>query len=119
MPPHRNEINAITLVCTDMARSVRFYTALGFTTSFGGESAEFTTLDIGENHVNLQYTGTVPRPGWGRVVFFVPSPDAIYQTAVESGFEVLTAPANASWGERFFHVLDPDGHELSFARPLT
>jgi hypothetical protein len=21
-------------------------------------------------------------------------------------------------GERFFHITDPDGHELSFARPL-
>jgi catechol-2,3-dioxygenase len=27
-------------------------------------------------------------------------------------------PRNASWGERYFHMLDPDGHELSFARPL-
>jgi hypothetical protein len=22
------------------------------------------------------------------------------------------------WGERFFHLLDPDSHELSFAKPL-
>ena len=28
------------------------------------------------------------------------------------------APADAPWGERYFHVLDPDGHELSFARLL-
>jgi len=28
------------------------------------------------------------------------------------------APLNASWGERYFHLHDPDGHELSFARPL-
>ena len=29
-----------------------------------------------------------------------------------------TEPRDAEWGERFFHVTDPDGHELSFARPL-
>jgi hypothetical protein len=22
------------------------------------------------------------------------------------------------WGERYFHLTDPDGHALSFARPL-
>jgi len=25
------------------------------------------------------------------------------------------SPRDAAWGERFFHVTDPDGHELSFA----
>ena len=25
---------------------------------------------------------------------------------------------DAPWGERFLHVADPDGHELSFAEPL-
>ena len=27
-------------------------------------------------------------------------------------------PKDAPWGERFFHVTGPDGHELSFAQPL-
>jgi uncharacterized glyoxalase superfamily protein PhnB len=27
-------------------------------------------------------------------------------------------PRDAQWGERFFHVTDPDGHEISFAWPL-
>lgn len=26
--------------------------------------------------------------------------------------------ACAAWGERFFHITDPDGHELSFAELL-
>jgi len=29
-----------------------------------------------------------------------------------------TTPADAEWGERYFHLTDPDGHEISFARPL-
>ena len=28
------------------------------------------------------------------------------------------APRDAVWGERYFHITDPDGHELSFARRL-
>jgi uncharacterized glyoxalase superfamily protein PhnB len=35
----------------------------------------------------------------------------------ESGFDP-EVPQDASWGERYFHMLDPDGHQLSFARPL-
>ena len=27
-------------------------------------------------------------------------------------------PRDGSWRERYFHMYDPDGHELSFARPL-
>jgi hypothetical protein len=29
-----------------------------------------------------------------------------------------TAPRDAEWGERFFRLTDPDGHEVSFAWPL-
>ena len=35
----------------------------------------------------------------------------------EKGF-APDRPKDASWGERYFHMLDPDGHELSFARPI-
>jgi hypothetical protein len=28
---------------------------------------------------------------------------------------VLESPGNAPWGECFFHLSDPGGHELSFA----
>ena len=27
--------------------------------------------------------------------------------------------ATLNWGERYFHIADPDGHELSFAKPLV
>jgi hypothetical protein len=30
-----------------------------------------------------------------------------------------TTPADAPWYERFFHLTDPDRHELNFARPLS
>jgi uncharacterized glyoxalase superfamily protein PhnB len=35
-----------------------------------------------------------------------------------AGCQPTTAPRDAEWGERFFHLMDPDGHELSFARLL-
>jgi catechol 2,3-dioxygenase-like lactoylglutathione lyase family enzyme len=55
---------------------------------------------------------------WGRVIFYVSDVDAIHQRALAAGYQPTTSPRDAEWGERFFHVDDPDGHELSFARPL-
>lgn len=109
------EINAITLVCADMAASVRFYTDLGFPIAYGGPEADFTSLRIGANFVNLQRTGATPGTGWGRVIFHVPNPDEVHDRAVACGYPPSTEPADAPWGERYFHILDPDGHELSFA----
>lgn len=113
------EINAITLVITDMARSVRFYGDLGFETVYGGPDEAFTSLKIGANFVNLQHTGDTPGTGWGRVIFHVDSPDQVHSTALAAGYPASTEPADAPWGERYFHIFDPDGHELSFARRLN
>jgi uncharacterized glyoxalase superfamily protein PhnB len=53
------------------------------------------------------------------VIFHVSDVDAFYSQAVAAGLKPDTAPADAPWGERFFHLTDPDGHELSFARPIS
>ena len=34
-----------------------------------------------------------------------------------AGYTPDTAPADAPWRERYYHIADPDGHEISFARP--
>ncbi|KAG2472872.1 MAG: hypothetical protein NPMRD2_120001 [Nitrosopumilales archaeon] len=40
-----------------------------------------------------------------------------------SDFSKLTTfenkPTTADWGERFFHIRDPDNYQLSFAMPIT
>jgi hypothetical protein len=41
--------------------------------------------------------------------------DAFWAHLKERGFNP-EIPRDASWGQRYFHMLDPDGHELSFAR---
>jgi len=52
-------------------------------------------------------------------VFWVDDVDAMHRRALTAGFNPETSPADAPWGERYFHIHDPDGHELSFARPLA
>jgi catechol 2,3-dioxygenase-like lactoylglutathione lyase family enzyme len=112
-------INAITLATHDMATAVRFYRALGFRFDYGGEDAEFTSFTIGTGHLNLIFQPAEHTwSWWGRVIFYVSDVDELYASAVAQALQPATEPRDAEWGERFFHISDPDGHELSFARSL-
>ncbi len=113
------EINALTLTTPQMAESVRFWTVPGFVVTFGGPDAAFTSLDMGGNFVNLFATDGGIAGFWGRVVLHVPSPDDVWERFRAAGFSPMTEPADARWGERYFHIKDPGGHEISFATPLT
>ena len=116
-------ISAVTLVTSDMYRSVSFYRALGFALLYGGGDADFTSFRVGEGFLNLQLRPTfseqkpVEEP-WGRVIFWVDDVDVMFERAIGSGLSPEGQPADAAWGERYFHIRDPDGHELSFARLL-
>lgn len=112
-------ISAVTLATRDMARAVAFYRALGFDLLYGGGDAAFTSFRAGSGHLNL-----ILQPAerqwswWGRAIFYVADVDALYERALARGLGPEAPPRDAEWGERYFHLTDPDGHELSFARPL-
>lgn len=112
-------ISAVTLATHDMARAVRFYRALGFEMLYGGEEASFTSFRAGPGYLNL-----IAQPAdrqwswWGRAIFYDSDVDGLHARLVAAGYRPSTAPRDAAWGERFFHIADPDGHELSFAWPL-
>lgn len=118
-PARIQTISAVTLATHDMARAVRFYEALGFTLRYGGPAASFTSFSAGNACLNLTTEGSERDwSWWGRVIFYVTDVDALYRQAVAAGLQPQAAPRDATWGERYFHVTDPDGHELSFAMPL-
>jgi catechol 2,3-dioxygenase-like lactoylglutathione lyase family enzyme len=112
-------ISAITLATHDMSRAVRFYRMLGFEVIYGGDDAAFTSFRAGTSYLNL-----IAQPAeqkwswWGRVIFYHSDVDSLHASVIAAGYRPDTAPRDAEWGERFFHVTDPDGHELSFAKPL-
>ena len=94
-------------------------TAHGFELLHGNEEGAFTSLRAGTRYLNLIAQPAERRwTWWGRVIFYVGDVDAVHQRALAAGNWPTTSPRNAEWGERFFHMDDPDGHELSFARPL-
>ena len=110
-------LSALMLATHDMSRAVRFYTALGFDLIYGGEDARFTSFRAGSGYLNL-----TAQPDdrlwawWGRAIFYVADVDAMHARVVAAAYQPDAAPRDAPWGERYFHVTDPDGHELSFAQ---
>ena len=118
-----HRIDAVTLTTADMAASIAFYTALGLHISFGGAESDFTTMSASNTgpHINLIGVATPDdvATGWGRTIIHVDDVDALHDQMVAAGWPPDAPPSDASWGERYFPIHDPAGHDLSIARPLT
>lgn len=118
MPGAIETISAVTLITRDMPRALAFYRNLGFGVARGDEDDDFVTLRAGDRFLNLSREGH-PGTRWGRLIFHVSDVDAFYEHICQRELAPEFPPRDAPWGERYFHILDPDGHELSFARPLS
>jgi uncharacterized glyoxalase superfamily protein PhnB len=111
-------ISAVTFAVRDMACSVEFYRKLGFEVQYGGERATFSSLKAGDAFVNLVANPGYDHRWWGRTIFRVDDVDEHYRALQAHGLQA-EPPRDAPWGERFFQLIDPDGHELSFAQQLS
>ncbi len=110
-------LSAITLATRDMAKALAFYHVLGFRTVWSAPDDSFATINAGSAWINLFQAGPDTDWGaWGRYVLHVDDVDAFHALLVEAGYEPQMAPSDAPWGERYFHILDPDGHEVSLAK---
>jgi catechol 2,3-dioxygenase-like lactoylglutathione lyase family enzyme len=129
------KISAVTLSVKNMEKSCKFYSIIpGFKVAYGGSSSDsFTTFEIGEGstykmYLNLEVKRNIDstirhnsdKMDFGRIIFYSVDVDELYSrlTNDASISEVVSfenEPMNASWGERFFHMRDPDGYQLSFA----
>ena len=120
------KISAVTLLISDMKKSVDFYSKIpNFKIVYGGSDSQFTSVlmdDTVKSYLNLKLNKT-HSTDFGRIIFYVEDVDKffIYMQNDET-ISVLgkleSKPQDAEWGERFFHVLDPDGYRLSFAAPI-
>ena len=111
-------ISAVTMFVSEMDRAVDFYESLGFKVCHGGRGEPFTSFRAGPCYINLA-AGTPTSSLWGRVIIYVSDVDAMYTRALDAGHIAETTPEDAFWGERYFHLRDPDGNEISFARPRS
>ena len=114
-----NGISAVTFAISDMARSVQFYKSIGFELIYGGQTSEFSSFRAAAQYLNLTTEKTDNKIGFrGRVIFHVDDVDGMYHHMTAVGLAPEFEPRDATWGERYFHITDPDGHELSFAKPF-
>lgn len=112
-------ISAVTLATHDMRRAVQFYRIAGLSVIYGGEDAAFTSLRAGDNYLNLTTQPAARQwSWWGRLIFYDFDIDGLHARLLAAGYRPDSEPRDATWGERFFHITDPDSHELSFAWPL-
>jgi len=120
------KISAVTLPVSDMKKSVDFYSKIpNFKMVYGVPDSHFTSFlieDAAKSYLNLKLNGK-HSTGSGRIIFYVDDVDELFaymeNDETISGLGKLESkPQDATWGERFFHMLDPDGYKLSFATPI-
>ena len=71
-------------------------------------------------YLNLELNTENKNRDFGRIIFFTDDVDKLYSYLIDdSDFAELATfenkPTTASWGERFFHLRDPDHYQLYIA----
>jgi len=128
-----HKISAVTLLIRDMKRSCNFYSKIpGLKKVYGGSEDSFTSYEIGENssvYLNLELCKLSNSDEHGesknllRIILHTDDVDKLYtyfknDQIISHLISFENEPSNASWGERYFHIRDPDGFILSFAQSL-
>jgi catechol 2,3-dioxygenase-like lactoylglutathione lyase family enzyme len=140
------QISAVTLKVKDMEKSCTLYSKIpGFSLTYGGKPSDrFTTFEIGKGsktttYLNLEVievnegsSDLYKKPNlgktrysedFGRIIFHTENVDTLYlymkhDEYISKSVVFENEPTNAPWGERFFHIREPNGYQLSFAQPL-
>ena len=122
-----------------MERSCNFYSQIpGFKLVYGGSSTDsFTTYQIGKCiptvYLNLELSVAAANSNhndqnknkrhFGRIIFHTKDVDKLYSylrsnKRIANTISFQNEPMDGPWGERYFHICEPDGYELSFANPI-
>jgi catechol 2,3-dioxygenase-like lactoylglutathione lyase family enzyme len=115
------QLNAIGIVVSDMAQSIRFYRALGLDVPETPEEGHVDTfLPNGVRFMlDTEEVVTSFRPDWTRATgnqvglalecTSAAEVDETYGRLVGAGFHGEKEPWDAFWGQRYAQLQDPDG----------
>jgi catechol 2,3-dioxygenase-like lactoylglutathione lyase family enzyme len=115
------QLNAIGIVTSDMARSIRFYRLLGLDVPETPDEGHVDTFLPNGVRFMLDSEDTIRsfRPEWTRetgnqlgLAFECESAsevDDVYARMIEGGFDGEKEPWDAFWGQRYAQLRDPDG----------
>ena len=121
MPP----LNAIGIAVSDMAESIRFYSAHGLDMADTPDEGHVEADIPGGARLMLDSEEVIYSflPDWKRtdgnqvsLAFECASPaevDEIYARVTEAGFEGEKEPWDAEWGQRYALLGDPDGVRIN------
>ena len=135
-----NRISAVSLIIKNMERSCSFYSKIpGFKLTYGGTSNDsFTTYRIGRYN-NIAFLNLELKKSrgdgdddlnhennsnnFGRIIFYTDDVDRLYtyfktNKTISNLIRLENEPMDAPWNERYFHIREPDGFQLSFAQPI-
>ena len=124
------DLNAIGIVASDMATSIRFYRTLGFDMPETPDEGHVEATTPGGLRLMLDSEETIRsfQPEWSRetgnqlsLAFECSSPaevDEVYARVTGAGFEGEKEPWDAFWGQRYALLRDPDGVEVNLYAPL-
>jgi catechol 2,3-dioxygenase-like lactoylglutathione lyase family enzyme len=127
------KISAVTLLIKEMKRSCNFYSKIpGFKLIYGGYPSDlFTTYEIGNSavYLNLELFKMIANSQKGdrrnavKIILHTENVDELYfyfkkDRTISRLILFENEPTDASWGERYFHIRDPDGYLLSFAKTI-
>jgi len=114
-------LNAIGIVSSDMARSIRFYRLLGIDVPDTPDEGHVDTFLPNGVRFMLDTEEVVRsfRPDWSRergnqlaLAFECDSAaevDETYRRVLDAGFHGEKEPWDAFWGQRYAQLADPDG----------
>jgi catechol 2,3-dioxygenase-like lactoylglutathione lyase family enzyme len=124
------ELNAIGIVVSDMAASIRFYRLLGLSLPDTPDEGHVEAPQQDGTRLMLDSEEVVKSflPEWSRetgnqvsLAFECGSPaevDEVYARVTGAGFEGEKEPWDAFWGQRYALLRDPDGVEVNLYAPL-
>ncbi len=124
------QLNAIGIVVSDMAESIRFYRLLGLDVPETPDEGHVDASLPSGVRLMLDSEETVRsfRPDWRRAsgnqvglaleCGAAAEVDDLYARAVAAGFHGEKEPWDAFWGQRYAVVLDPDGNKVDLFAPL-
>jgi len=124
------ELNAIGIVASDMAASIRFYRTLGLDVPETPDEGHVDAFLPNGVRFMLDSEEVVRsfRDDWSRetgnqvgLAFECSNPadvDETYARVAGAGFDGVKEPWDAFWGQRYALLRDPDGVEINLYAPL-
>ena len=126
-------LNAVSILCADIAASLAFYRMLGVPFPDYDPDEGHYSADLGNGFMLMLDTYQVAEafntnfaPPSGNDVMTLAveldtpdEVDKVFATVVTSGYESVREPFDAFWGQRYASVADPDGNVVDLYATLS